>query len=284
MPQPLVELGGVPDAPVMHIAIANGFVPEIYIPLLESFFEDYRVVSLPPRALWGDVPAPDFATDEWGIMADDLLAGMDQYGIEKVVGVGHSMGAVATVLAALKQPEHFSHLILLDPTILLPDLGNALQGAVRANMAQRIPMVESALRRIHTFASIDAAEHHLRSKRIFSQWDDHALHNYAEYGTVSTGANDGSRKLRFPADWEAYYYAAYTPLYDLLPQLNGLLPTLFIEAEDSNAFVPKTFREVQELVPSATYVQLKDQEHLFPMVVPHAVNQIIRDFLDNLLT
>ena len=142
------------------------------------------------------------------------------------------------------------HLILLDPTILLHDLGDALQGAVRANMAERIPMVESALHRIHTFASVDAAEHHLRSKRVFSQWDEHALRKYAEYGTVPTSANEGRRELRFSPAWEAYYYASYTPLYDLLPQLDGLLPTLFIEAEDSNAFVPKTLRKSRTSSPA----------------------------------
>ncbi|MCA9881968.1 MAG: alpha/beta hydrolase [Anaerolineae bacterium] len=283
MSQPLVELGGAPEAPVMHFAIANGFVPEIYIPLLQPFFADYRVVSLPPRALWDGIPAPAFGTNEWDIMADDILAGMDEHGLDKVVAVGHSMGAVASVLAALKQPERFTHLILLDPTILLQDLGNALQAAVRAGMAERIPMVEAAQHRINAFASVDAAEKHLRSKKVFSQWDEQALRNYAEFGTVSISDNGGPRELRFSPAWEAYYYAAYTPLYDLLPQLNGLLPTLFIQAEDSNAFVPKTFREVQEIVPSATYVQLQEQEHLFPMVIPQAVSQIIRDFLNNTL-
>ena len=56
MPQPLYDFGGEKDAPPTHIAVANGFPPETYIPLVRPLLEDYHVVSLPPRAMW---PATD---------------------------------------------------------------------------------------------------------------------------------------------------------------------------------------------------------------------------------
>src|SRR5262245_22227216 len=115
MPQTLYEFGGKPDAPVMHLAVANGFPPQTYIPLFQPFTERYRVVSLPPRALWSGQHDPS-ETGSWRALADDLLAGMETHKLNNVIAVGHSFGGVASALAAIKQPQRFRALILLDPT------------------------------------------------------------------------------------------------------------------------------------------------------------------------
>src|SRR5258705_1942545 len=120
MPQPLIELGGDRTNPaVIHLAPANGFVPQTYLPLLRPFMDTYRVVSLPPRALWGDgQPPPVAAATDWTELADDLQAGMAQFALENVIAIGHSFGGIASILAALQEPQRFRALILLDPTIL----------------------------------------------------------------------------------------------------------------------------------------------------------------------
>lgn len=42
---PLYHLGG--QGTPLHLAVANGFPPAVYQPLLTPFTEMYRVVSLP---------------------------------------------------------------------------------------------------------------------------------------------------------------------------------------------------------------------------------------------
>src|SRR5690349_8857172 len=117
MPQSIFEFGGKLDAPVMQMALANGFPPQTYIPMLEGFTDRYRVVSLPPRALWNGQHDPS-EVHAWRDLADDLLAGMDTFGLNNVVAVGHSFGGIASALAVIKQPQRFRALILLDPTMM----------------------------------------------------------------------------------------------------------------------------------------------------------------------
>lgn len=48
--------------------------------------------------------------------ADDLLSLLDAAGFERSVAVGHSVGGVIALLAALAQPQRFSRLVLLAPS------------------------------------------------------------------------------------------------------------------------------------------------------------------------
>src|SRR5688572_23540526 len=146
VPQPLIELGGDPSNPALiHIAPANGFVPQTYLPLLRPLMEQYRVVSLPPRALWGDEQPAAASGEGWVQLGEDFLAGIAAFGLENVIAVGHSFGGVASMMAALKQPERFRALILLDPTILAQQWIDMIKMAWEQGVA--IPMAERALRR-----------------------------------------------------------------------------------------------------------------------------------------
>lgn len=48
--------------------------------------------------------------------ADDLLALLDEAGQDRVTGVGHSVGSVILLLAALAAPQRFERLVLLAPS------------------------------------------------------------------------------------------------------------------------------------------------------------------------
>jgi len=276
MPQPLIELGGQPDAPVLHMALANGFPPQTYSPMLRPFMKDYRVVSLPPRALWGD-QTPPTAHQDWGTLADDLLAGFDQYKLENITAIGHSFGAIATLLAVIKEPERFKSLVLLDPTILLPSLLEMIAGAWAQGVQDQIPLVQGAMRRRTDFESVDDAFERFRGKRLFSGWSDEVLRLYVEHGTQPKG--DGV-ELSWSAAWEAYYFSTvHQTIWDDLPNLNGLVPTLIIRGGTSDTFVTESRDKVQSLVPSATYAEVDEHGHLFPQSAPEDTAKIIGEWL-----
>src|SRR3990172_7938003 len=114
--QPIYEFGG--DGPLMSVAIANGFPPQTYTPFVKPFTAKYRVVCLPPRALWPGERPPDKLISWRDTIAPDLIAGIRDYDLRDMVAIGHSFGGVATLLAAIAEPERFKAIILLDPTIL----------------------------------------------------------------------------------------------------------------------------------------------------------------------
>ncbi|MBZ0300096.1 MAG: alpha/beta hydrolase [Anaerolineae bacterium] len=274
---PLYEFGGA--GPVMHLAVANGFPPQTYQPLLQPLTAQYRVVSLPPRALWPHIDPPPEAVGSWQDLADDILHGLRQYSLNHVIAVGHSFGGVATIRAALTEPERFRALILLDPTLLPVYITNAIRQARAEGQTPRIPLVDSALNRRSQFANVDEAYAYWRGKPLFHDWSDAAVRLYAE-SLTRPAANGGGLELAWPREWEAYYYLSIdADIWDDLPRLRGLLPTLILQGANTDAYVPDSAKQVQQMLPEATHITLPGYGHLFPLAAPEATRKIIEGWL-----
>jgi pimeloyl-ACP methyl ester carboxylesterase len=280
MPQPLIELGGDKSKPVLSFSSANGFVPQVYLPMLRPFMQDYRVISVPPRALWGDqsapVPSPEHS---WEHIADDLLAAYRQFGLSEMLAIGHSIGGIATVLAALKAPEHFKAIVLLDPTILSPEICEWMRQAIASGESAHSSLAEGARRRRNQFESVEDVYQRFKGKSIFADWDDEVLRLYAEYGT--TANPDGSRRLTWPPEWEAFYFSTYyADVWREIPKLNALdIPLLIIGGGASDTFTPDVAKEVAELLPKATHTSIAGHGHLFPQSAPQESSKVIQDWL-----
>lgn len=275
---PLYDIGGA--GPVLHLAVANGFPPHTYRPLLEPLTDAYRVVSLPPRALWPGIGAPPEQPGSWRELADDLLAGLRQHDLTGVIAVGHSFGGVASLLAALADPQRFHALILLDPTILPPPVMDAIRTVRQQNGELRLPLVDGALKRRSRFADYGEAFAYWRGKPLFSDWTDSALHLYTE--SMTRPAPDGGLELTWNPLWEAYYYQSiYTEVWDDLPRLDGLLPILVVGGETTDTFVTESRDLVRKLLPHATHATVSGRGHLFPHSAPAETRRIIRGWLNS---
>ena len=276
MPQPVKVLGGHSTNPVIHLAVANGFPPETYIPMLRPFMDDYAVVSLPPRALWGDQdPPPHYGN--WDQLGDDLLTGLRQNQLQNVIAIGHSFGGIATILAAIQEPDRFRAIALLDPTILPPPGLRLLKEAREQNLVQDIPLVAGALRRHRDFDSVDAAFDYFRQKTFFRNWSDEVVRLYAKSGTRPVG--DGVT-LAWSPDWEAYYFSTvHTTIWEDLTYLSSNIPLLVIRGGDSDTLFPDAFKDVQSILPHGTFHEMAGQGHLFPQTSPTETSNMIRAWL-----
>ena len=177
MPYPLYEFGG--SGPLIHLAVANGFPPGSYRPFMAAFTPDYRGVSLPPRALWPEQATLD-KPPTWSALADDLLAGLEQHALRDVIAVGHSFGGIASIMAAVRKPERFAALCLLDPTILPAHVLGLIAQARQAGKIDQFPLAVGARRRRATFTDPQAAFAYWRAKKLFQDWPDDALWAYVE--------------------------------------------------------------------------------------------------------
>jgi pimeloyl-ACP methyl ester carboxylesterase len=275
MAQPLYTFGG--DGPIMHIAVANGFPPQTYQPLLQTFTRKYRVVCLPPRALWPDNPPPPEQPGSWRSVADDLLDGLHQYELIDVIAIGHSFGAIASMLAALDEPARFRALILLDPTILTPERVQMMRMAQKTGQTELIPLVQTARRRRRNFESVEEAGSYFKGKPLFADWPDETVRLYAESVTRPTS---NGLELAWSPEWEAHYYRSmYTDIWETLPRLRGLLPTLIIRGGATDTLVEESLAQVKTLVPDATYLDIPGHGHLFPQSAPEETRQVIEGWL-----
>ncbi len=278
MPQTLLEIAGNSGAPLLHIAPANGFPPQTYLPMLRGLSASYRAICFPPRALWGEGKPPREYRD-WSMVADDLLAAFQEKDMRDIVAVGHSFGGIASLLAVIQEPQRFKALILLDPVILMPEQLRLLQMAHEQDVVDQMPTLQGALRRRRHFASKEEAFQRFRQRSNFADWSDELLWLYIEHGLKSRAGAAGV-ELAWSVEWEVYYYSTiYQPIWQVLARLEDLLPVLIIRGETSDTFTEEALQMTRSILPSAAMRELAGQGHLFPQAAPYETARIIEDWL-----
>jgi len=266
-----------PNAPVVHLAIANGFPPPTYAPALAPLFDRARVVSLLPRPLWTPPPDPA-ALRTWRGYADDLRAGLDAHGLADVIAIGHSLGGIVSLIAAARQPRRFRALILLDPVIFAPSFSWVMRLGRLTGQARRSPLVQQAERRKAVFASHDEAFAYWRGKKLFHDWDAAALRRYTDAALMPTP--DGAYTLRWSAAWEAQTFATgWGGSWGDLRRLPADLPVLLVRGGRSDALTAAITARVRQRHPAIAIIELPDAGHLFPQAASAATGAALLGWL-----
>jgi pimeloyl-ACP methyl ester carboxylesterase len=267
----LHEFGG--RGPVVHLAHANGFPPAAYRLLAETLTDRYRVIGLPARPLWpGSRPE---SISDLHPLADDLIQGLDALGLRDILGVGHSLGGVLTLWAAIRRPDLFRAVVLIDPVILPPAWLQVVRLMRWLGLYWRQPRVQGALHRRRTWLDRQVCYEHYRAKRLFARWPEASLRAYVEAGTRLCA--DGQVELVYPPEWEARIFAT-TPveIWRDVPQLRA--PALFVRGERSEVFRPECQRLIARQLPGARFVVIPNAGHLVPLERPAETGAMIRDF------
>ena len=270
----LHQFGG--DGPVIHLAHATGFPPGSYRLFARTLLAHHRVIALPSRPLWpGSRPE---SAPTWHPMATDLIQGLDQLGLQGIIGIGHSLGGVLTLWAAVERPELFRAVVLIDP-VILPATYLWLMRIVRGlGLGHRQPLVQGALRRRRTWPSARACYTYFRAKPFFANWPDAALMDYVEFGTRER--DSGQVELAFSPEWEAHIFAT-TPT-TIWPDVSKLrAPALIIRGEHSNTFLRVARARMAHLLPRASYLTMPGAGHMVPMEKPEQTGQAILHFLNS---
>ncbi len=279
MTHPLIELGG--RGPLVHLAPANGFPPHSYRPALQPLLTDHRVVSLPPRAMWPGIGPPPEAPGSWSTLADDLLEGIGVHQLPPLIAVGHSFGAVVSLLAAVKDRSRFRALALLDPTIFPPGMMNELRTQRGRGETSFRPLVQGAKKRRGRFSTLSEAFSYWRGKPLFTDWSDDAVTRYAKSMLRATDAGDFT--LSWPGEWEAHYYESfYSETWDDLGRLDPSLPLLVVGGSESDTLLPEAKELLRDKLPWATQMTVPGYGHLFPHAAPEQTGRILRGWVDEL--
>jgi len=272
----LHHFGGHTGAPWLHIGHANGFPPAVYAPLAENLVPTYHTIGLGARPLWPDPPPPQSQT--WHHLAADLIADLEALGAKGIIGVGHSLGGVTTLLAAVQRPDLFRSLVLLDPVLLPPRWLVFMRWMQRLRLPWQPPLVEGALRRRRSWPNRDAAYAYFAEKPLFAQWHIDALKAYVQHGTRSRP--DGQVELIYPPEWEAHIFGSVpTDVWRFLPRLDTALPLLFVRGERSDTFRPEAQTHTARLLPQAKFAIVPGAGHMFPLERPAETAALIRAFV-----
>ena len=268
---PYIDFGG--KGPILHFAHPNAYPPAGFRQFLEPLTEQFHVYAVEHRPLWPG-SQPEEMTD-WVVIAEDLIRFFDQMGWQQVIGVGHSLGGVATLYAAVSRPDLFSQVILIEPVMLPP----AILQKIAENPGEGgfTKMVVGALKRRNHWESREAAFTRFRRKSVFNRFSDEALWDYVNSATQETA--NGDFELMFPREWEARFYAM-PPMgvWEAIAQLTQ--PTLAIRAAESNTLFPQAWTHWQKLQPDATFVELPDCGHMLTLERPSQTANIILNYLN----
>ncbi len=146
-------------------------------PMVAGALDDMRVIApdLRGRGHSATLPGP------WGMNqhADDLARLLDATGQDRVIVVGHSMGAFASVMFAHRYPDRLAGLLLVDGGLPLP-LAESTEGddsTLRrlGPAAQRLSM---------TFPSREAYREFWRDHPAFRDDFSDVVRNYVDYDLV----------------------------------------------------------------------------------------------------
>ncbi len=272
--QPIKRVGGSGQSgrPIVVFAHANGYPPEAYASLFASISDVAEIWAVEHRPFWTADAAPSRL--KWQHYADDLLQTVAARFSQPVWLVGHSMGAVASMMAASREPARFMGLIAIDPVLLIDQLWWPAQvfGRLRPNA---LPMVSRALARPHHFASASEAFSFYRGKRVFARVGDKELLDYVRAGHADNGS--GGVTLRWSGAWEACVYRSVPRMWGLLERLK--LPTMGLIGDQSDVLDARAIARWSRAQPHAELLSL-DGGHLLPLEDPATCGLHVSEFIN----
>lgn len=261
----------------LHFLHANGYPPECYKPLFDLLQTNYHVFGMLLRPLWEGSKPEDIHS--WHVFSEDLLRFLTDHTSDPVIGVGHSIGATVTLRAALRDPDKFRALVLIEP-VLLPRGAMISWNFVRAiGLGNRLhPSIRGALRRRRTFDDLDLVFRGYRNRDVFRYMSDDNLRIYIE--GITKPSENGTHELIFAPEWEARIY--YTGLRDFdiwrdIPKLK--VPTLFIRGAETDTFWEKAANLIKRKQPKARVETVEKSTHLIPLERPNEVFDMMQSFL-----
>ncbi len=276
---PQFDYGG--EGTSLHFLHANGYPPECYRPLLELLQTQYHVFGMKLRPLWPDAKIED--TNDWHPFSDDLLRFLTTGGPAPAIGVGHSIGGIVTLRAAMRDPGRFRALVLLDPVLFMPSRLIAWSIARATGLGEKAhPLIAGAKRRRRTFDDLESVFRGYRSRSIFRYVSDENLKIYIQ--GITKQKTDGSYELVYSPEWESHIYLTGLRDFDLWRELPKLeIPTLIIRGAETDTFLPNAANLVKQKQPKVKIETLEKSTHILPIEHPQKVFEIMNEFLKEIV-
>ena len=213
-------------------------------------------------------------TEGWPFLIEELLRALeDKFSGDPVYGVGHSLGGYLNYLAAVRRPELFKAIVLLDAPIIGALRGSMLGVTKRLGIVDRVTPAGATRDRRSHWASREEAKAHFRSRKLFRHFTDQCLDDYVTHGLVR------NHDLHLKIDPAIEYQIYRTIPHDMMRHLRKLrVPAAFIGGADSD--VVRRIR-LAGMRPKFAFHKVPGG-HLFPFEHPREAATSIARALDDL--
>jgi len=252
----------------IFFAHANGFPSATYSKLFELLGPDYRIQCLEQHAHDPRFPVGD----NWANLVDELIHHLLQLS-EPVWGVGHSLGGVLHYHAALREPQLYRGVVLLDSPMLSRAECLMVRMAKRFELMDRITPAGRTLGRRELFSDRSEARDYFTGKTLFRNFDPECLDAYVEHALVAAGAD---LRLRFDPAVEVSIYRTAPHAAPGNPQ-QLKLPLALVRGRHSRVVLPRHARQVKRLE-QGEYLTTAGG-HMFPLERPQATAELLHSLL-----
>ena len=182
----------------IFFAHANGFPSGTYGKLFAALAPEYQVAHLQQHAHDPRFPADD----NWFNLVDELIHHLEQQP-GPVWGVGHSFGGVLHLHAALRCPQLYRGVVMLDSPVLTRTDQWVIRAAKRFGFIDRLTPAGRTLGRREEFADLEAARHYFAGKSLFRGFDPECFDADLQHGLHKVGDR---LRLRFDPATEGSIY------------------------------------------------------------------------------
>ncbi len=250
----------------IHFSHANGFPAQSY----EYFFSQMKECQFDFINTMGHAGYKTMTN--LSFLKDELLDYVEANNTEPVIGMGHSSGAAATLLAAAEKPELFEKIILIDPVTLGSKKRVAAELAKKLKLWERFSPAYKAKRRRFEFSSKQQAFDYYQTKALFKDFHASCFKDYIEHGLKPS---DKGFELTFLPQVEADIFSHMpTKLPKDLSKIDGTI----IYAKNSNIFGPSDINWWKRRHPHFKLICF-DGYHLFPFEQPEKAANAIQSLI-----
>lgn len=255
-----------PDSPLLLFSHATGFHGQVWEPVAELLADRFGSVGLDYRG-HGDTAVPPGWDVDWFGYGDDATAVAEAVWTPGgLIGVGHSMGGAALLMAVLRRADLFRALVLYEPIVLPPE-------GMRPGSTDN-PLALGARRRRSAFDSFEAAIANFSSKPPLNAFTQAALHAYV-HGGFRAG-DDGRVHLKCTPEHEARTFEMSTG-HDVWEHLGEVTVPVWVVSGRPHAGEPSMLApRIAERLADAQYVEEDDLDHFGPMTHPERIADLVR--------
>jgi pimeloyl-ACP methyl ester carboxylesterase len=219
----------------------------------------------------------DHGPVDWGMLSEDIRKLILHLDLNKLVGVGHSIGGYLIARAAARMPERFRHLVLIDPVILSAERYASFQAFSASMDASQHPVS----RRKNHWRDAQEMYERFRDRPPFNSWQPAVLRDYCDYALAPADDN-ALRQLACDPLHEASIYLNQRGNEVVLGELSRIVtPVTLLRAQPGDAALPDlstspTWPGLAAALPNCEEVYLPQLNHFIPMQDPALVANYIR--------
>lgn len=255
---------------LIHFAHGNGFPALCYKQMLDHLSSRFDYCYIDKIGHNPFYPV----NENWHNLVFEVIESVRTQAHQPVIAVGHSLGGVLSLLAAIEEPSLFKAVIMLDSPLIGRFKSSVVKLAKTLGVIDRMtPAYRTLGRRTH-WQTHDQLIKYLRTRDLFKTFTNACLEDYICYGLEH---KEDGYYLRFDRHIE---YLIFRTIPHVLPQYEGQLkcPGLLIYGDKSKVVDKMDIRYMKK------YFHIKSMQtkgtHLFPMEFPQVVAENIMEAVD----